>query len=244
MNTRSYYERYWSEEGFCPRGTLTPQLRRLYETYLPSGGRILDLGCGDGRTSGPWLRDQGFQYVGVDVSKNAVGEARELGLEAHLIDDAGTLPFESDTFDAIVCIEVLEHLFEPNHAVAEAYRVLRPGGVLVASVPNVAYWRRRIDLLGGRWNPFGDEHSVDAPWRDPHIRFFTRAAMRRMVLRAGFSPVHVSGHGGSLIRDLPRIGRLVGSNPDNPLYRVFQSAMPALLGVRLDVAAYKLGIGT
>ena len=53
-------------------------------------------------------------------------------------------------FTVVVCFEVLEHLFAPHLAVAEMHRVLEPGGVLIATVPNVAYWRRRLDFLRAR----------------------------------------------------------------------------------------------
>ena len=156
MNVRDYYERYWSAEGFHPTGETTPALARLFERWVPAGARCLDVGCGDGRTSGLWLLDHGCSYEGVDVSAQAVEEARQLGLQAGQIDDAGRLPFEDGSFDVVVCIEVLEHLFAPLDAVWEMARVLRPGGLLIVTVPNVAYWRRRVDMaLSGTMEPSG-----------------------------------------------------------------------------------------
>ncbi len=87
---------------------------------------------------------------------------------------------------------------------AEIFRVLRPGGVLLATVPNVAYRRGRAELaLLGRFDPYGDDRSVVQPWRDPHIRFFTIGSLRRILQMTGDSPITISGHGGMLLSDIP-----------------------------------------
>jgi SAM-dependent methyltransferase len=136
-------------------------------------------------------------------------------------------------------IEVLEHLFAPHDAVAEMYRVLRPGGLLLVTVPNISYWRRRLDLaLLGRWNPFGDNLSVEQPWRDPHIRFFTVRSLRQMLLQAGFTSVHAEGHGGAVFRDLPLVRRMAKDQPSEA-YLVAQRMFPSLLGLRVGAYAIK-----
>jgi SAM-dependent methyltransferase len=236
----NYYETYWSEKGFCPNGAITPALAQLIRANIRTGWRCLDVGCGDGRTAGLCLRDHGCEYVGVDVSENAVRAAQALGLEAQKIDDAASLPFPEATFDAAVCIEVMEHLFDPHLAATDISRVLRPGGVLIVTVPNVAYWRRRIDLaLLGRWNPLGDNLAVVQPWRDPHLRFFNPGSLRRMLTSVGFHPVTVGGHGGSLVRDVPWIGRKLWRGKSSRLYRTAERAAPSLLAYRLHAVAFK-----
>jgi 2-polyprenyl-3-methyl-5-hydroxy-6-metoxy-1,4-benzoquinol methylase len=136
----------------------------------------------------------------------------------------------------VLCIEVLEHLFSPQLAAAEILRVLRPGGRLVASAPNAAYWRLRANLLFGLWNPVGDELAVEQPWRDPHIRFFTTTTMERMLRMVGFSRVETGAHGGCLLDHAT-------SRPTNfgqsRAYRLAERAMPSLLGATINVAAYK-----
>jgi methionine biosynthesis protein MetW len=239
MKVDAYYEEYWSENGYRPLGAPTPCLRRLVETHIPAGARVLDLGCGDGGTAGRVLLERGCAYTGVDISENAVRHARERGLDARLVDDAASLPFEADSFDAVLAIEVLEHLFLPYLAVVEARRVLTPRGVLVLSVPNVAYWRRRLDLaLLGRWNPFGDDLSVEQPWRDPHIRFFNPASMRRLLRLAGFQQVRVNGHGGALLRDIP-VARRLAREEASRLFRAVERRVPALLAARVEGIAVK-----
>jgi methionine biosynthesis protein MetW len=238
VNARDYYDRYWSPDGFHPTGRATPELARLFEGWVPAGARCLDVGCGDGRTSGGWLLNRGCSYEGVDVSANAIEEARTLGLNAQRIDDASRLPFADASFDVVVCVEVLEHLFAPLDAVREMARVLRPGGLLIVTVPNVAYWRRRVDMvLLGRWNPVGDDRAVSEPWRDPHIRFFNPGSMRRMIATAGLSPIEVGGHSGGLFRDVPWLSQRFRHSGASRPYRWLERALSSLFGASVHAVA-------
>jgi methionine biosynthesis protein MetW len=240
MQVSDYYEGYWSKEGFNPHAVMPKQLERLYAKFLAPGSRCLDLGCGDGRMSGLWLQQRRCEYIGVDIAQNAVRAARARGLEAVRVEDASQLPFENDSFDAVVCIEVIEHLFEPQMALREALRVMKPGGVLLVTTPNVAYWRRRIDLaLLGRWNPLGDPMAVEQPWRDPHIRFFNRGALHRLLACVGLENVAVSGHGGSMLRDLPWLGRNARGTDSSRLYQLIERHLPPLFAYRLHGVGFK-----
>jgi methionine biosynthesis protein MetW len=243
--TASYYDQYWSAEGFRPTEAVDGRFRRLLNDQIDGSSRVLDLGCGDGTSNGVWLASWVASYCGADVSEPAIEQARALGLRAELIEDAGLLPFGNREFDVVVLAEVLEHLFAPQAALREARRVLAPGGLVVASVPNCAYWRRRADLaLLGRWNPLGDELSVSQPWRDPHIRFFTRGALRRLCLETGFGVREQGGYGGTLTGELPVVRDLVRpsghTHPDwrpHPAYAVLEQLLPGLFGFRLYVVA-------
>lgn len=235
---KDYYDAYWSDDGFQPTGKTPEWLPEMFGQVIPPGSTCLDVGCGDGGTAGLWLTGQGHRYVGVDVSGTAVSAARSAGLDARVIDDASELPFADGSFDVTIAIEVFEHLFQPQLALAEMYRVLVPGGVLAATVPNIAYWRRRVDLaLLGRWNPLGDQFSVEQPWRDPHVRFFNPGSLRRMLVRQGFHSVHVFGVEGGLLKDTPWIGRRFRRG--GAVYRRVERLLPSLFGFRLCAVAYK-----
>jgi SAM-dependent methyltransferase len=236
MTVKSYYDAYWSEDGFLPANPLVEPFRGIIDERVTTSTDCLDVGCGDGRT-GLWLARRARSYVGVDVSESAVRAARLRGMDARLVADAALLPFPDRSFDVALCIEVLEHLFDPEGAAAEIRRVLRPGGTLVVSVPNCAFWRRRVDLLTGRWNPFGDLESVEKPWRDPHIRFFTRAALHRMLLCAGYSDAVVSGHAGGFVHSMPGLPAATRTSGTSVLYRSAERRLPSLLGLRLHALA-------
>jgi SAM-dependent methyltransferase len=164
--------------------------------------------------------------------------ATSLGLNAHVIEDAGKLPFADGTMDAIVCLEVLEHLLAPETAVLEAARVLRAGGVFILTVPNVTYWRRRLDLMLGRWNPYGDDKSVAQPWRDPHIRFFNPSAAARLLTYCGLECQVVSGHDGALIADLPVLRRKATTRTGKWSARC-QRVLPSVFAARIHIVARK-----
>jgi SAM-dependent methyltransferase len=240
MDVKPYYDAYWSESGFNPvGGALTSGLRGLMERYVQPGDRCLDVGCGDGQTTGPWILERGCQYVGVDIAETAVRQAGALGLDARLIQDVSSLPFDDASFNVALSIEVFEHLFSPHLAAGEVHRVLRPGGALIVTVPNVSYWRRRLDLaLLGRWNPVGDDLSTRQPWRDPHIRFFNLRSLQRMLRSVGFETVRVGGHGGAFLRDLPIARRFWRGRP-SLLYRTAECCLPALLGDHVGAVAFK-----
>lgn len=239
LSVDTYYERYWTAEGFNPTGQGPfPELEAVLEAHAREGEAWLDVGCGDGRTAGLWLARKGCRYVGADLSATAVAQARELGLDARVVSDASQLPFEDDMFAGVLVVEVLEHVFEPQKAVAEFRRVLRPGGVLFVSLPNVAYWRRRLELLLlGRFDPLGDDLSIKQPWRDPHIRFFTPATLDRMLGAAGFE-ADVHGYAGALLADVPKIGRMLRGRSSRP-YKWAERRMPNLLGRRIYAVAVK-----
>jgi SAM-dependent methyltransferase len=240
MSDTSYYDAYWTADGFQPTGGAFPEVRQFVGEHVQPGEPWLDFGCGDGRTSGLCLVEHGADYTGVDVSQSAIGLARAAGLNAQLLSDRDpVLPFPDESFAGAVAVEVLEHLFEPQVGARELVRVLRPGGVLFVTLPNIAYWRRRLELLClGRFDPIGDDLSIEQPWRDPHIRFFTPKTLRRMLECEGFSQVHVGGHSGALLADLPKVGpRFVGRK--SVAYAAAERRAPTLLGKRLHAIAVK-----
>ena len=113
---------------------------------------MLDVGCGEGRHIFGVMQDYPMmKCIGLDMDKKSLEIAEEGYEYFESISNVGaeflkgssySLPFSDNTFDLIVCSEVLEHLHEYNDAVMEIYRVLKPGGKFYASVP--ASWPEKI----------------------------------------------------------------------------------------------------
>jgi SAM-dependent methyltransferase len=97
----------------------------------PLRGTVLDVGCGESPFA--HLLSPEARYVGIDIEDAATfGMASDQSILRY---DGTTLPFADDSMDHILCTEVLEHVEDPQSFVAELYRVLKPGGSLIATVP-------------------------------------------------------------------------------------------------------------
>lgn len=110
-----------------------------------SSYRVLDIGCGAGNVL---ERIQAQERHGIDLSGVMAERARKrLGKAATIVQgDAEELPFAAGSFDRVLCSSVLSHVLHPERVLAEAYRVLKPGGRLVVSVSHEAAIERGIRL--------------------------------------------------------------------------------------------------
>ena len=105
-------------------------------TGLPSGSRVIDLGCGSGLFT-QLLQEAGYRAVGIDISPKLIelGRNTYLGLDLR-VGDAEALPFADGAFDGVLLSGLVHHFPDPRLLVAETYRVLRPGGRFMAFDPN------------------------------------------------------------------------------------------------------------
>jgi SAM-dependent methyltransferase len=164
---------------------LTVDLERL---RVRPGERLLDAGCGEGRHCFGAL-ERGAQVVGLDLDftglRAAAGglrnRARELGSLGEMIQgNAFTLPFRDETFDKVICSEVMEHVHDYRAVARELARVTRPGGMLAVTIPTATsenlYLRTGDDYfesLGG------------------HIRIFRPRELALGLAQAGLATVGV-----------------------------------------------------
>ncbi len=146
---------------------------------IPKGGAILDLGCGTGY--GTVELFGGTSIVGADVSAEAVAYARaNYGREGVTFLEASceALPLTDHQFDLITCFEVIEHLENWRGLLAEAQRLLRPGGSFVVSTPNKAYYAETRGKTGP--NPFHTHEFEYAEFESalkeyfPHVRIWSQ----------------------------------------------------------------------
>ncbi|MBM3255081.1 MAG: class I SAM-dependent methyltransferase [Candidatus Omnitrophica bacterium] len=145
--------------------------------------KVLDLGCGDGLIAGQILKN-GNEVAGVEVSEFAIKKAREKGIKVYDYDlnsDWGNSIKEK--FDLVLCGEIIEHIFDTDKLLHNIYSVLKEGGLLVLSTPNLAALGRRVFLLFGI-NPLTE---VTARRYDSgHIRYFTLASLKKLLKENGF----------------------------------------------------------
>ena len=157
---------------------------------LEQGDWVLDLGCGEGRHVISAYMAADVHSVGVDLSVDDLkttrekfqdfaepdNEAKSFGLSSA---NALQLPFADNTFDKVICSEVLEHIPDYRGALAEIERVLKPGGLFCASVPR--RWPEKIcwALSEGYYNTPGG-----------HIRIFRAKELRGDIESLGFRHYH------------------------------------------------------
>ena|GEM_PF-3433965 len=160
----------------------------ILEAVPPDARRVLDVGCGAGAL-GAVLKERGMEVVGVEVNPLAARKAMAV-LDRVVVADveAGELPFEEGCFDCVVCGDVLEHLRDPWGTLERLAKHLRPGGLVVASLPNVCYVRVVKGLLRGEWD-YGEAGVLDGT----HLRFFTRKSAVEMFEKAGLVVEKVQG---------------------------------------------------
>jgi 2-polyprenyl-3-methyl-5-hydroxy-6-metoxy-1,4-benzoquinol methylase len=171
------YESYASTHAGCGNGTATRlAYQRDIRPHLAPGGRVLDIGCGQGELV-RCLAADGFDAWGVDVSPEQVGIAHAAGLDRIALGDFHACLRAAGGWDAVVATDVLEHLRRDEIVATfdEVRQALRPGGVFVARVPNA------VSPLGGH-TMFGDI---------THETWFTRRSVAQLAGVAGFGSVEV-----------------------------------------------------
>lgn len=185
-----YPEEYYGQQGtkfqqaveFLVRIAAARQIE-FVSRELPRNARVLDVGCGRGVLLGP-LADRGFEVHGVELRVEAVAGVdprAEVRIAPRLVE----ADYAASSFDQIVIWHVLEHLDDPRGTLAEAWRLLRPGGRIVVAVPNFASLQAR--WAGAAW------FHLDAP---RHLYHFSRDALVRLLEGVGFE--FVSEHHFSL----------------------------------------------
>lgn len=158
-------------------------------SYLPlqAGDVVLDLGCGEGRHVIAAYLEEDIHAVGVDLSLTDLrtskekfevfaqpnNELKSFGLS---VANALQLPFADNTFDKIICSEVLEHIPDYEGALTEIKRILKPGGLFCASVPRA--WPEKIC-----WYFSEAYHNVEGG----HLRIFEARQLQFQIESLGFS---------------------------------------------------------
>ncbi|MCK5235855.1 MAG: class I SAM-dependent methyltransferase, partial [Deltaproteobacteria bacterium] len=161
---------------------------RLYQWWLAldgdvsfhgfkGSGRLLDIGCNEGRGLRIY-ESNGFYAEGLELNEKAAAEARARGFKVHADMLEEFLPEQS--YDTVVMSNVLEHSLQPKEMLKHATRILKPGGQIWVSCPNVDSWLRV--LFGRAW----------INWHVPfHIVHFSEDTLRDMLEDSGFMDITI-----------------------------------------------------
>lgn len=151
----------------------TDHLRFMTLAHEPAG-KLLDVGCGGGRFLNR-MKKRGWEVEGIDFDAQATNKVTaRYGIRTHA-GDLTQCALPANSFDVITMSQTIEHLHDPNASLRESLRILKPGGLLVMTTPNVksigasefgAYWRG---------------------WEAPrHLHLFSVESLQRLTQRAGF----------------------------------------------------------
>jgi methionine biosynthesis protein MetW len=164
-------------------------------SFIPEGSRVLDVGCGTGRLA-VLIRDRlAADIIGIEPDTERATLTGNRGIQVFQEPLSESFFADHGLFDFIVFADVLEHLANPGDMVLLARKGLVPGGSIIVSVPNVAHWFVRLDLLRGRFE-YRDTGIMDAT----HLRWFTRDTLFAWLRSLGFQ---IAGLTTSVNIDLP-----------------------------------------
>lgn len=166
-----------------PRGPRKALLERT-----PQGSSVLDVGCWSG-FAGRFLRDaRGAEVDGVEphvaMAERAQRDYRAvycMGVEQA----ADRLLADKRAYDVLLFLDVLEHLTAPAEILERSRSLVKPGGRALVSLPNVAHWSVRKELLMGRWR-----YTQSGLLDQTHLRFFTLASARQLATQSGWRIVY------------------------------------------------------
>jgi len=196
-------------------------IEKLIRAAAGKGNKILDVGCGEGPYTG-YVSEENC-VVGLDSCPQRMllgsckGTALDKGYKLLVLGDARCLPFLDHEFDIILCTELIEHILKTRDFILECRRVLRLGGKLILSTPNLVCVANRLSILLGKgtaispFGLFGEHLGVTYPQQSLHVRFFTFESLRDFLISLGFSIEQEFGAG------------LVPSRIDPFLSRIFKN---------------------
>jgi SAM-dependent methyltransferase len=247
MNAETFYDQYWASGLHVSPEWDEKRLRKVFGPLL-GRDQILDYGCGLGHAYQRLLAIHVKRYSGADVGQLALDDLKQKGIPAFKIDpDKGTVDSPDNQFDGVTCVEVLEHLFDPLQSAREINRILKPGGVFVATVPNFGYHAWRLLALLRAQVPSEPEDLKKNRFNGVHIRFFSKLMLKRLMRDAGFVNVKIGSFDDGTVWDVLKCAGHFGAISimarkylPRPFHLHFlQDVWPNVFALRLRAVGYK-----
>jgi methionine biosynthesis protein MetW len=146
--------------------------------------KLLDVGCGDGIIKN-FVTEKVKTVYGIDNSRSELDMALKRGLKVKRIDlNTQKIPFQSDYFDTVTCLDVIEHVQDPEAFLSKIYQVLKNNGRLIIATPNIRFSDHLFDLiLKGNFPKTSSDTNV---YDGGHVHFFTFNDMKKLLSKTGF----------------------------------------------------------
>ncbi|MEX1048178.1 MAG: class I SAM-dependent methyltransferase [Akkermansiaceae bacterium] len=246
MSIDKLYDNYWKSGLHVSKEWDDKRFKRVMAPVLDAKS-ILDYGCGLGHAYQRKLAE-GRSYSGADVSSTALDDVSKKGFQHFAIDSGnGMIGSEDEQFDGATSVEVFEHLMDPLAAAKELFRVLRPGGKLVATVPNFGYHPWRLMALLRAEVPTEPENRTVNRHNGVHIRYFCPRTLKRLLTDAGFTDVKIDSFDDATVWDvfrgmgpLSHISDFARRHFPTPFHlRYLQDIAPSVFAYRLRAVAAK-----
>lgn len=198
-NPNEFYKSQYVEEG---KENLE-QRHKIILSLLNGiiGDKTLEVGCGNGMFARKAALKFNLKNIyGIDLSPVAINSACENGIIGTALNiDKEDFPYQDNFFDTIICGEVIEHLLNPDHLLKEIYRVLKIGGYVLITTPNLASWYNRLLLLFGYQPSFTDistEYANSNPFESGpagHLRLYTLKSVTFLLKKYNFKIIKSVG---------------------------------------------------
>ncbi|MEW6557416.1 MAG: bifunctional glycosyltransferase family 2 protein/class I SAM-dependent methyltransferase [Elusimicrobiota bacterium] len=156
---------------------------------------VLDVGCSTGFLGRYLIENKNCKMYGIEIDEESAKIAQSFYHKIVILDVEKSDVFEqlNEKFDFIVFGDVLEHLKDPEHILIKAREKLNPNGSIIISIPNIANWRVRWNLLFGKF-----EYQESGILDKNHLRFFTLHSIKKMFDKCGYDIVHFRGAGAQM----------------------------------------------
>lgn len=176
----------------------------------PAPATVLDVGCAGGYV-GALMQRLGYEVTGIELNTRMAAQARRLGIEVLEHDLEEPIPLPDASVDAIHACEIVEHLFDTDGFLRDLRRLLRPGGVLIISTPNLNSFGNRLRVLAGASLPMWGAGPDDR--HGGHIRVLNRASITTLLRRNGLRPERYlgsnQGRAARLLDPFPSLSQLI-----------------------------------
>ena len=172
-------EYIWSESELSSTlKLLLPKIEKNFLSKISNKSEILDAGCGTGYLTN-WLGKKGYKTVGVDGSEAGIKLAKKnQNINSDFIySDLDKLEDQfSNKFDAVFCLEVIEHSFSPRNLIDSLEKMTKKNGYIFLSTPYHGYLKNLVIALLGKF----DEHFTSL-WDFGHIKFFSKKTLTKLI---------------------------------------------------------------